>query len=126
MFAPFIKPACMAICALLPLALAATRQPAAVKAFTGARLIDGTDRAPVDNATLIVRGGRIAAAGPARTVSIPPGAERIALDGKTVIPGLINAHGHVTDVSRDLRVYAAYGVTTVFSLGDEPAAAFAA
>jgi hypothetical protein len=32
-------------------------------AFTGARLIDGTDRRPVDNATIVVRDGRIVAAG---------------------------------------------------------------
>ena len=88
-------------------------------------LIDGTDRTPVRNATIVVRDGRIVAAGAAQSVTIPPGAGRIALDGKTVIPGLINAHGHVTDV-RNLHTYAAHGVTTIYSLGDEPAAVFAA
>jgi imidazolonepropionase-like amidohydrolase len=58
-------------------------------------------------------------------VTIPAGAERVALDGKTVIPGLINAHGHVNEPA-DLRTYAAYGVTTVFSLGGEPPSVFAA
>ncbi len=96
------------------------------KAFTGATLIDGTDRPPIANATVIVRDGRIVAAGPAGSVTIPPGAERVTLNGKTVIPGLINAHGHATDADRVLRTYAAYGVTTVFSLGDEPPAVFAA
>jgi imidazolonepropionase-like amidohydrolase len=38
----------------------------------------------------------------------------------------VNAHGHVTDANRDLRTYAAYGVTTVFSLGGEPPTVFAA
>ena len=111
----------------------------ATKAFTGARLIDGTDRAPIDNATLVVRDGRVVAVGPAANVTIPAGAERIALAGKTIVPGLINAHGHVgnteglqqghysaENVARDLRTYAAYGVTTVFSLGDDQAAGFAA
>lgn len=100
--------------------------PSSVRAFTGARLFDGTGRDPIDNATLLVRDGRIAAAGPASSVDLPAGVERISLSGKTVIPGLINAHGHVNDASRDLRVYAAHGVTTVYSLGDEPADAFAA
>ena len=122
----------------LALGLSASLQ-AQVKAFVGARLIDGTDRAPVDNATILVRDGRVVAAGPAAAVSIPAGAERISLSGKTVIPGLINAHGHVgntvgleggrysaENVARDLRTYAAYGVTTVFSLGDDQAAGFAA
>jgi imidazolonepropionase-like amidohydrolase len=109
------------------LALSASLAPAqGVRAFTGATLIDGTDRPPIANATVVVRDGRIVAAGPAGRVSVPPGAERVALDGKTVIPGLVSAHGHVTDATRDLSTYAAYGVTTVFSLGGEPPAVFAA
>lgn len=117
----------LALCAILLLAHAAqaAAQPSALRAFTGLTLIDGTDRRPVANATILVQSGRIMAAGPANVVAIPSGAERIALDGKTVIPGLVNAHGHVNDL-RDLRTYAAYGVTTVFSLGGEPAAVFTA
>jgi imidazolonepropionase-like amidohydrolase len=115
------------------------QQPASAKAFTGARVIDGTTRAPVDNATILVRDGRIVAVGPAARVTVPAGAERVALTGKTIIPGLVNAHGHVgntvgleggkysaENVQKDLRTYAAYGVTTVFSLGDDQAASIAA
>lgn len=105
-------------------AMLANAQPT-VRAFTGARLIDGTGREPIVNATLVVRDGRVVAVGPASAVAIPAGAERVALDGRTVIPGLINAHGHVNGV-RDLATYAAYGVTTVYSLGGEPAEVFAA
>ena len=103
--------------------------PASVKAFTGLRLIDGTDRAPVANATIVVRDGRIVAAGPASSVTVPAGAARVDLTGKNVIPGLVNAHGHVNNLmstEATLQTYAAYGVTTVFSLGDEPAGAFTA
>jgi imidazolonepropionase-like amidohydrolase len=110
---------------LLTVAPPAVAQTAEVNAFTGATLIDGTDRAPIPNATIVVRDGRIVAAGPAASVTIPAGAERVSLSGKTVIPGLINAHGHVND-PKDLRTYAAYGITTVFSLGGEPASVFAA
>lgn len=99
-------------------------RPGRARAFTGLTLIDGTDRPPFVNATLVVRDGRVVAAGPASRVTVPAGAERVALNGKTVMPGLINAHGHVTDPARDLRTYAAYGVTTVFSLGGEPPEAF--
>ena len=74
------------------------QQPAAVKAFTGMRLVDGTDRAPIDNATIVVRDGRVAAAGPAASVTIPADAERVSLAGKHVIPGLINAHGHANSL----------------------------
>ncbi|HJU75386.1 MAG TPA: amidohydrolase family protein [Gemmatimonadaceae bacterium] len=101
-------------------------QPTPVKAFTGLTLIDGTERTPIPNATIIVQDGKVIRAGPAPSIVIPPGAQRIALDGKFVIPGLINAHGHVNDAARDLRTYAAYGVTTVFSLGGEQPAVFAA
>ncbi len=102
------------------------QQPSPVRAYTGARLFDGTDRAPVDNATIVVRNGRIVAAGPSAAVTVPAGADRVSLAGKTVIPGLINAHGHVNNTARDLGVYAAYGVTTVYSLGDEKPDAFSA
>src|SRR4051794_20041573 len=70
-------------------------QPPRVTAFTGARVIDGTDKRPIDNAVLLVRDGRITEIGPAGRVTIPQGAQRVALTGKTVIPGLVNAHGHV-------------------------------
>lgn len=96
-----------------------------MRAFTGLTLIDGTGRAPVPNATIVVRDGRIVAAGPSSTVRIPVGARTLALTGKTVIPGIINAHGHV-NAPKDLSTYAAYGVTTVFSLGGEPQSVFAA
>ena len=123
--APFAALLAAAACAeLLAVAAPAAAQPG-LRAFTGATLIDGTDRAPVANATIVVREGRIIAAGAEPTVRIPAGAERIPLEGKFVIPGLISAHGHVRSVA-DLRTYAAYGVTTVFSLGDEPPEVFRA
>jgi imidazolonepropionase-like amidohydrolase len=128
-----------ALAAGLALALPQAQTTDIVRAFTGARVVDGTDRAPLDNATILVRDGRVAAIGPAASVTIPANAVRVPLAGKTVIPGLINAHGHVgnteglqqghysaQNVDRDLRTYAAYGVTTVFSLGDDQAAGIAA
>jgi imidazolonepropionase-like amidohydrolase len=108
-------------------------------AFVGARVIDGTDRPPIDNATIVVRDGKIAEIGPAARVLAPADAQRVTLTGRTVIPGLVNAHGHVgntegmtqghysaANVLRDLKTYAAYGVTTVFSLGDDQEAGFKA
>jgi len=117
------------------LAAAATE----VKVFAGARLIDGTAAAPIENAVLVVRDGKIEAVGPAGRVAVPKGATRVDLAGKTVIPGLINAHGHVGEtvglrsgpelntrdnVLRQLGLYARYGVTTVFSLGGDGEAGF--
>lgn len=100
-------------------------QAGVTRAFTGVTLIDGTDRAPLANATIVVRDGRVILAGATASVRIPDGAERVSLNGKFVIPGLINSHGHVS-APAELNTYAAYGVTTVFSLGSEPASVFAA
>lgn len=113
------------LCLLVTFATQGSAQADPVKAFTGFTLIDGTNRPPVANATMIVQDGRVVRAGPAAGVAIPAGVERISLAGKTAIPGLINAHGHV-NTPRDLMTYAAYGVTTVFSLGGEPQDVFVA
>ena len=83
-------------------------------AFTGATVIDGTGRPAMKNVTLLVLAGRVYKIGP--NVAIPQGAQRIDARGKFIIPGLVNAHGHVNDLGQ-LSLYARNGVTTVFSLG---------
>jgi imidazolonepropionase-like amidohydrolase len=52
--------------------------------FEGARLIVGDGTAPIENGLLVVRSGRIAAVGRKGGVTIPPGAARVDLSGKTV------------------------------------------
>ena len=124
-------------CALLLAAVLALPTHAQTTAFTGARLIDGSAKPAVENANLIVRDGKVIAAGPASSTSVPAGAQRVNLAGKTIIPGLVNAHAHVTRVqgappppdqldanlARQLSLYARYGVTTLWSLGGEDASA---
>ena len=101
-------------------------------AFTNARIIDGTGRASIDRGTLVIANGRVAAVGPAASVMIPAGAQRIDAAGKTIVPGFINAHGHLNvspnapvpvreDLIRRLRMYANYGVTSTVSLGSTQA-----
>jgi imidazolonepropionase-like amidohydrolase len=68
---------------------------AGVIAFTGARVIDGTGAAPIEQATIVVTNGRITAIGPAATVMPPAGATVVNVSGKTIIPGLINSHAHI-------------------------------
>ena len=106
------------------------------KAFVGARIFDGTGKAVIEKGTIVVQDGKIAAVGPSDKVKAPKGAQTIDVSGKTITPGLINAHGHVSDVegkktgsteekvAQQLGVFARYGITTVFSLGGEEEAAF--
>jgi imidazolonepropionase-like amidohydrolase len=120
------------------LLVSATAAAAQTTAFVGGRVIDGTGRV-IESGTVVITGAAITAVGPAST-PIPAGATRIDLKGKTILPGLVNAHGHVAATSglrsdakqfytrdnllRQLRTYAMYGVTTVFSLGDDQQAGF--
>ena len=128
----------LALVAAVAAASGQTGTPA-VQAFVGARVIDGTGAPAIDNAVLLVRDGRIEAVGPREAVRPPAGARTIDLAGKFVIPGLISAHAHVSDVHglrprayteentlRQLRLFARYGVTTVWSLGGEQEPAFRA
>jgi imidazolonepropionase-like amidohydrolase len=61
--------------------------------LTNARLFDGTDAAPRDGAGVYVENGRISRVGNASD-GAPEGATTIDLDGKTLMPGLVNAHIH--------------------------------
>ena len=105
---------------------------AEVVVLQGATLIDGTGRPPLKNAVLVIDAGRISAVGPADKVKAPPGARALDLKGRTIIPGLINAHGHVglvvggqsradgytrENVQTQLLQYERYGVTSVLTLG---------
>jgi len=87
-------------------------------AMTGATIVDGTGRAPIEDGVVVVRDGRIADAGPRAGVAIPPDAPAVDVSGKTVIPGLWDMHTHVTQIEW-APVYLAAGVTTVRDMGNE-------
>lgn len=74
------------------LSICCTTAVAEVTAYAGATLIDGTGRTAVENATVLIEGDRIVAAGPG--VEIPEGAHVIDVRGKWVVPGLIDSHIH--------------------------------
>ena len=115
---------------------AATGDPdaaAPLQAFVGATLWDGTGAPPVPGAVLLVRNGRVEAVGPAAEVDVPGDATVHDLAGRWIVPGLINAHGHVgqarglvsgaeahtrENMEDQLALSARYGVTTVVSLGE--------
>ncbi len=122
----------MALFSALALSAAQAQAPAE-RVFVGARVIDGTGAKPIENAAIVVRGDRIVAVTTA-SGKIPANAERVDVRGRTILPGFINAHGHVADTSglkagaefytrenleRQLKLYAKYGVTAVYSLGGD-------
>ncbi len=87
-------------------------------ALVGGTLIDGRGGPAVPNATVVVRAGKVVDAGPADRVAVPPGATRIDVRGKTVMPGLWNMHVHLHQMEW-LPVYMAAGETTVRDMGNE-------
>ncbi len=107
--------------------------PAGAVVLIGGRVIDGGGGPPLERAVLLVLDGRIRAVGQVGDVPIPDGVARVDVSGKTIIPGLITAHAHLNDgdpaqplrdqLLAQLRTYAAFGVTTVHTLGDGRSAA---
>jgi imidazolonepropionase-like amidohydrolase len=85
-----------------------------VIALEGATLIDGAGGEPKPDAVIIIRNGHIEAIARMNEIPIPRNAERISLVGKTVIPGLIDAHAHVERWAAQR--YLAWGVTSVRDL----------
>ena len=118
---------------------AATGAGSGVKIFTGARAPAIAGQQAQGPATIVTRNGRIDTIAVNAPVPPPAGAEVIDLTGKFLMPGFVAAHVHITDIDgikpraytdentlRQLRLFARYGITTVYSLGGEEAPAFKA
>ena len=106
----------------------AVRAP--VVALTHARVIDGLGHPALENQTLILRDGKIAALTPDAAAQIPEGATVRDLTGKTVLPGLVMVHEHLfySSISKGPfhmnemeysfpRLYLAAGVTSARTTG---------
>jgi imidazolonepropionase-like amidohydrolase len=101
----------------------------------GARLIDGIGQQAIENSVLVIEGDHIVASGKAATVSILKDADMKDVSGKTIMPALINLHGHLglsangadsvaghytqENVLKQLNKYLSYGVASVASLGQD-------
>jgi hypothetical protein len=81
----------------------------------GARIIDGISDQPLNNRSLLIRGNTIEDILPANAAA-PSGAEVINLNGKYIIPGLIEAHVHWLDWMGEL--FLNHGVTSVIAMDD--------
>jgi imidazolonepropionase-like amidohydrolase len=95
----------------------AHQPPAAGLAIVHARLFDSEKKRVVPDATIVVRGDRIVAAGPSATTKVPAGVETIDAAGKTAIPGLWDMHSHVQRIDGLLDV--ANGVTGARDLAND-------
>jgi imidazolonepropionase-like amidohydrolase len=111
--------------------------------------VDGSGGAPVANAVVVMRDGRIACAGSRAACPVPPDADTVGARGKWVVPGLIDTHVHFSQTGwvdgrpdaldlrdrypyetvqaelrarpeRFFRSYLCSGVTSVFDVGGYP------
>src|SRR6266481_6346199 len=87
-------------------------------AIVGATLVDGTDRPPVADSVVIIREGRIVAAGKRDTLPVPRGMKTIDATGKTLLPGLWEMHTHFSGVEFGPALLAA-GITTARDCGGD-------
>jgi len=97
-------------------------------AIRGARLFDAEARMVREGTTVVVEGERVTAVGPDGAVPVPDGAEVIEAAGRTLLPGLWDAHAHLRfpgaeelpDAERGAEVlHLAAGVTTVRDMGSD-------
>jgi imidazolonepropionase-like amidohydrolase len=98
--------------------------PAAdVTVYEGARLIVGDGRAPIEDSAFVVENDRFTQVGARGSVEVPPGAARVDLTGKTVMPAFVDTHTHLAGTREalvdQLEHKAYYGTGVVMSLGQD-------
>jgi imidazolonepropionase-like amidohydrolase len=116
-----MKQVILSLAVLVAVSIATSAQ-APTTVFEGARIIVGDGRV-IENATLLVEGGKIAQVGRAGDVKAPAGAARVSLAGKTVMPTIVDTHVHTSQtrdaLTQDLQRRAYYGVSAAMSLGQD-------
>ena len=119
----------LAVLLAMGLAAHASAQDAAPAAivFENVTVIPMDGERTLPGHTVVVRGRRIAALGPASSVTVPPGAQRIDGKGRFLMPGLAEMHAHIpggaaadSTVERTLFLYAANGITTIRGMLGDP------
>lgn len=101
-----------------------TDRPTGMVALVGARIVTmaDADGGVIEDGVVVVNGNRIMAVGARDEVDIPAGAETVDLAGRTIIPGLIDAHAHgpqgtdgiIPQENWSTLAHLAFGVTTIF------------
>ncbi|WP_321324912.1 amidohydrolase family protein [uncultured Parasphingorhabdus sp.] len=82
----------------------AADKPSGMVVLAGGRIVTMSDEdgGIIDDGVIVIQGNRIAAVGPRGEVSIPAGAATVDVTGKTIIPGLVDAHAHGPQGSDEL------------------------
>jgi imidazolonepropionase-like amidohydrolase/Tol biopolymer transport system component len=115
-------------------------KPSGTVAITGARILtmadglEATDPGAIDNGVIVIQGDRITAVGAAGEVTVPSGATVIDAAGKTIMPGLVDAHAHgpygigdfIPQQNWTLVQDLALGVTTIHNPSSDASVVFAA
>lgn len=101
--------------------------------LTGGRIIDGNGGPPLEDAAIVIRDSKIASIGP--DFVVPANARIVDLGGKTLLPGLIDAHIHIggsgggsadpreftpAAVENSLLSYLKFGVTSIYDMAAHP------
>jgi imidazolonepropionase-like amidohydrolase len=96
-------------------------KPASAIAIVNGDLFDSEQGVMLPRRTIVIRGDRIAAVGPADSVSIPGGATVIDAAGKTVMPGMWDMHTHAGLLTQSVAApgHLAIGVTSVRDLASD-------
>jgi imidazolonepropionase-like amidohydrolase len=114
----------------------AVAQPSGAILFEGGRLIPGDGSTPIENSAFLVENDRFSKIGRKGQLQAP-GAVRVDLTGKTVMPAIVNAHNHLGwaiiktgEIGKDtysrenlidhLRRSAYYGIAAVMNFGTDP------
>src|SRR5580704_17575429 len=84
----------LALLLMMAAAPAALGQTTSVVVFKGALLIDGTGSPPIKKSILVIDGDKITAVGKEGKLHYPKNARVIDGEGRRIMPGIINGHGH--------------------------------
>jgi imidazolonepropionase-like amidohydrolase len=89
------KLAVVAIAVAVVSSVAPRAQPPKRLALVGGMLLTGYEVPPIHHAAILIEGNKIVQAGPASEVKIPADAAIVDTSGRTMLPGLIETHGHL-------------------------------
>ncbi len=109
-------------------------EPAGMIALTGARIITMNGDEVIENGMIVTDGNRIVAVGPASEIDLPRGAKVVDVQGKTIMPGIIDAHWHGSTANEEIIPEQnwyffnslAFGVTTIHDPSNDTSEIFAA